>query len=246
MSIGNLVSPDLARMLRIILWAVLTGVVLVIAPAPINFIILFAWIYLLWRSARRRGKPEPAKSPWPARDELDWAGAPAKLAGIRPRTIVAIHVAIVFTIIVVADAIPCKEIDRVMSREITLPNTTMTLGEFAELRLIGPVHPLHFSLEPEDEKVVVRFPRNRMKLGEIITTIEAQTAFRRRIAKCGNESTVLWGSCIMYIVMQPDRQAGRNDSNRVVAQASDGEAAKPVPQGLSEMKKADVPLESVR
>jgi hypothetical protein len=46
--------------------------------------------------------------------------------------------------------------------------------------------------------------------------------------------------------MQPDRQAGRNDSNRVVAQASDGEAAKPVPQGLSEMKKADVPLESVR
>ncbi len=201
MSIGNLVSPDPARMVRNILWAVLTGLVLVIAPAPINFLIFFVWIYLLWRSARRHRKLEPAKSPWLARDELDWAPAPAKLAGIHPRTIVAIHLAILFTIIAVADAIPCKEIDRVMSREISLPKTTMTLGEFAELRMNGNVHPLHFSLEPEEEKVVIHFPRNRMKLGEIITAIEAQTSFRRRVAKCGNESTVLWGSCIMYIVI---------------------------------------------
>jgi hypothetical protein len=196
MSIGYLVRPGLGQMLRNVLWAVLVGGVIVITPIPLNLMVLVAWIYMLWRSTRTRRGKETAKVSWHNVDELDWVPAPVTARVALRRAVVAIHVAIVSTIIVIAGSLPVKQIDQCLNREITLPKTTMTLGEFAELRSNGYVHPLHLYLEPEEEKLVLRFPRFEMRLGEVIGTIEQQTKFRRRISSCGTGATILWGRAL--------------------------------------------------
>ena len=126
----------------------------------------------------------------------------------------------------VADRLPCKHLARFLDREVILPKTTMTLAEFAELGR-GSDRALDLRLWPEseDEQVVVRFPRNRMKLVEVIETIEQQTRFRRMISKCANESTILWGVNAFSIAMVPRGPAGADQSLRLVAQATDGGGA---------------------
>ena len=234
MRVGSLVNRDLARTLLTLLWAVVTGVLIVITPIPINLILLAAWIYLLRRSTRIRRKAEPAKSSWPADDELDWVPAPARAGITRTRALIAIQLAIVATIIVVAGYLPIKQIDQCMNREITLPKTEMTLGELSELRSNGHVHPLYLELEPEHEPLVVHFPRTRMRLGEVMTTIEQQAKFRRVISSCGTGATILWGSCPMYIMMRPVDPPADRDSRRSLAQASAVEAPGPLPQSASD------------
>jgi hypothetical protein len=230
MSIGYPLSPAFTRTIRIGLWAVLAGVLIVIAPMPINWIVFFAWIYLLRRRARARRGKELAKTTWPA-DEIDGVAAPAKLGFIRPRTVVAIQVSIVSIIIVVAASLPCKYLDRCLNGEVNLPKTTMTLGELTErARGSHDLH-LHLSFEPAEEAIVVRFPRNRMKVVEIIETIEQQTRFRRMISKCANESTVLWGVNAFMISMVPRDPRGHHDSTRIVVQAFPVAGAPGRPQG---------------
>ncbi len=225
---GNAV-PD--RTLWAIVSAAFAGIVIVIAPLPLNLLAFVGWILLLRRSTRSPGKIELNKSSWPEHDEIDWLSTPKAPDATHPRAMIAAHVVIVGTIIVVAGCLPVKQIDQILNRSITLPHATMTLGEFAELRSTGNTHHLYFSLEPEDEKRVIHFPGTRMRLGEVIETIERQARFRRHVGKCGNESTILWGSCVTTIWMAPDRPPGDRDSNRVFAQASDGEGARRPSQG---------------
>jgi hypothetical protein len=208
------------RTLCIVVSALAAGVVIVIAPLPLNLFAFFVWIFMLYRAARAHRGKAPGSAPGPSRDDLDWLPQPAKLGASRPRWLVAIHVAIVLAIIVVADRLPVKQLDEVLNRPVALPKTTMTLGEFAELRPSTHAHPLHLSLEPEEEKLAIHFPTNQMRLGEVIRIIEQQTNFRHHVSKCGNESTILWGSCIMVIWMEPVEPPGDGDSARRGAQTS--------------------------
>ncbi len=227
-------NAGLVRTLWAIISAAFAGIVIVIAPLPLNLLAFVGWILLLRRSTRPPGKVELNKSSWPERDEIDCVSTPKAPDPTHPRAMIAAHVVIVGTIIVVAGYVPVKQIDQILNRSITLPRTAMTLGEFAELGRTSHLHPIHFDLEPEQEKVVVRFPRIRMRLGEVIEMIEKQATFRRHISKCGNESTVLWGSCVMSITMGPDRPPGHHDSGRSVAQASAGAGPERRAQGSNE------------
>ena len=92
------------------------------------------------------------------------------------------------------------------------------------------VHPIYIGADPKDQNLVVHFPRNRMRLGEIMDVIEQQTPFRRMIARCANESTILWGSCVTTISMSPPpRPAEDYGPGRLVVQAP-GAAGDTTPQ----------------
>src|SRR5262249_38922869 len=158
-SLRNLKWLGLVRWLGALVSAVVAGGLIVIAPLPINLVILVAWIYWLRRSTRRLRGKELEKSP--GLDEEFGRGPAAAPHGLTfGRTIIALQVVIVGAIIAVAHSLPIKDIDRCMNLAVSLPKTTMTLGEFAELRH-ERVHPLHLSPEPGEESIVLQFPRKK-------------------------------------------------------------------------------------
>ena len=210
----------------LLLCATVIGVLVAIVWTPINLIILGGWICWLWRSKRRPRGKLPDRSPPGVDDEIDGAAVRGKPGRAWTQAIVAMQVAIVATIVLVAGALPVKAVDRVMNRSVTLPKTTMTLGEFAELRYTVSLGPLyHFAPEPEDDSLMLHFPRNRMRLGEVIAVVEKQTPYRRELSYCATGSTILWGHPGVLFSLELTHPRGQRDAAGLVLRAIDDTGA---------------------
>jgi len=151
------------------------GAVLVAAILPINFAAFAIWAYLvpIWvRSQADEGGR--------------WAGA-AELV---------IQLTAMSAIVLVAVSAPCKIVDRVKARHMSLPRQTMTIAELQEPESHELRRPTcYYSLGAPVGLTgrVVRFPSSDLTVGEFIAAIEAQTPLRHRFGHCGNGWTILWG-----------------------------------------------------
>jgi hypothetical protein len=118
---------------------------------------------------------------------------------------------LVFIGIVVAAASyrPCKVVEQVLQREITLPSTRMTLAELSYVasyeRRSFPIH-MSFCFADADRDIVVEWPRRDLTIREFLDAIESQTLLRRRFMHCGNGYTVLGGGdcCFGLYIRDPE------------------------------------------
>jgi hypothetical protein len=94
-----------------------------------------------------------------------------------------------------AASAPCKVVDRVKARRLTLPRQEMTLGEMREAQDEGLIRPIRFQMSVPDAMAakVVRFPSCEMDVAAFGASIEEQTPLRLRFRHCGNGWTILWG-----------------------------------------------------
>lgn len=159
------------RYFRTVLALLLTlgaGILVVILPLVINWLVFLVWAaFLLFFCLRddsfRRGM---------------------------------IHAGVMLVIVAAAFAAPVKREPWIRAREMKVPAIRMTLEEIEEYHQLHrewiPT-PATIASPPEELKSMISFPAKQMTVGEFIVVLESQSTLRHYFSHCGNGSSILFG-----------------------------------------------------
>jgi hypothetical protein len=167
-----MLSPQLALHF---LGTLVFGAIVVTTPAPIELGALGIWAFLvnMWMRRHRRA-----------------SGRRAGTADL------VIQLVSMIWVLAAAELAPCKTVDRVKARTMTVPLQAMTIGQLQEPiehNLDRPSFLYSIGAPTDIAGRIVSFPSRELGVSEFIAAIEAQTPLRHKFQHCGNGYTILWG-----------------------------------------------------
>lgn len=107
-----------------------------------------------------------------------------------------LHAGVMLVIVAAAFAAPVKREQWIRARELKVPAIRMTLEEIeAYHQLHREWIPTQASIAspPEELKSLISFPAEQMTVGEFIVALESQSTLRHCFSHCGNGSSILFG-----------------------------------------------------